>query len=118
MPSIVRYRDDKPARAKWPTRIVSPTHASRCCWTDMAALGGLQTETHAHVHHESALTFTDTVTFQYMRCLTCGFTVRRIVAEEPDHHTFEALRADFAKPMFRRVDLRDADEVFAGRILR
>jgi len=111
MATIVRYRDDKPASVKWPTRIVSPTHASRCCLTRMVALGGLQSETHAHVHYESNQKYTDTVRFQYMRCVTCGFTVKRIVAEEPDAFTFASLRKAFQQPMFSR----EPAGAYAGR---
>lgn len=70
MATIIQYRDDKPARNLYPTRIVSPTRPSSCCMTHMAVIGP--------EHEEWRWVF------QYKRCITCGFSVRCIVREIPD----------------------------------
>lgn len=65
MATIVQYRDDGPPRNLYPEVIVSPSHESACCATEMRGLGAPCADRG--------------VAFEYWRCAVCGFTVRRIV---------------------------------------
>ena len=43
MATIVEYTDRKVPRNRYPRRIVSPSHSSPCCFSDMEELGGAAT---------------------------------------------------------------------------
>ena len=62
MPTIVTYSEQKRSVNAYPRRIVSPSHSSACCRTDMIQIGELEKE--------------DDRFYYYRRCLNCGFTVR------------------------------------------
>jgi hypothetical protein len=77
-PTIVHYTDTLPPDNRYPERIVSPTQPSACCTASMASLGAPEMDTRW--------------IFQYVRCRTCGFTVRRIVRGRPDEARLTSLR--------------------------
>lgn len=62
VPSIVEYRDDRPALNAYPTRILSPSRPSACCADGMALLGAPQRD--------------GAWEYYYKRCGRCGYTVR------------------------------------------
>lgn len=61
-PTLVEYRDDRPALNAYPTRIISPSRPSACCADGMALLGAPQRD--------------GAWEYYYKRCGTCGYTVR------------------------------------------
>lgn len=61
--TIVMYRDNAVPVNEYPNRIVSPSHAARCCADNMSILGPGRIE--------------GTWRYRYHRCGVCGFTVRR-----------------------------------------
>ncbi len=81
MSSIVHYTDRHRPVVAYPLRIVSPTHAGPCCFTDMEPVGKPEPE------GEWVL--------QYWRCRRCGYTVRRIRAGRLDPALVAGLQADF-----------------------
>ncbi len=89
MPTIVEYTDRKPPENRYPHRIVSPPHASACCFSDMEEVGGATREGHWE--------------YRYRRCRTCGFTVRLILRPIPDEALLGDLRAELARSFVRNV---------------
>jgi len=86
-PSIVEYTDAAAPRNEYPQRIISPSHPRACCDTDMANLG-LPERDRRWV-------------YQYSRCRTCGFTVRRLVATLPDEAALANIRQVLARAFNR-----------------
>ncbi len=78
MLTIVEYTDTKSPRNQYPHHIISPAHASPCCFTAMEAIGP-----EAHGDHW---------VYRYKRCRTCGFTVRGVVRVLPDAALLASLR--------------------------
>jgi hypothetical protein len=89
MATIVEYTDRKRPQNGYPTRIISPTRARACCFSDMEELGT------AHA--------TDRWVFQYKRCRQCGFTVRVILRELPDDELVGTLRRILATAFQRNI---------------
>jgi len=89
MPTIVEYTDRKPPENRYPHRIVSPPHASACCFSDMEEVGGATRE----ARWEN----------RYRRCRMCGFTVRVILRPVPDQALLTELRAELARSFVRNV---------------
>ena len=89
MATIVQYTDTHPAHNGYPTRIISPTRSSSCCFSDMEPMGGPQQE--------------GRWMFQYKRCRTCGYAVRVIVREIPDAALIADLRQILATSFQRNV---------------
>ena len=82
MPTIVTYTDAEPPRAQFPQRIISPTHSSPCCSSEMEDVGMVQAD--------------ERYEYAYRRCQSCGFTVRMIVRPVVDEAQFAAVRKLFA----------------------
>jgi hypothetical protein len=78
MPSVIEYTDKKNPLNDFPRRIISPTHSSPCCFTDMEEVGEPQTE--------------GRWVFRHKRCRRCGFAVRVILRELPDLKIVAQLR--------------------------
>jgi hypothetical protein len=89
MPTIVQYTDREGAVNRYPSKIVSPSRASACCFTDMEDLGEDQTE--------------GRWIYRYRRCRTCGYAVRLVVRELPDSALIERLRKELATALTRNV---------------
>ncbi len=89
MESIVEYTDQKPPKNQYPHRIVSPSHSSACCFSDMEDVGNPRRETNWE--------------YAYRRCRTCGFTVRVILRPIPDEALLTRLRQEFATSFTRNV---------------
>jgi hypothetical protein len=70
MATIVEYTDHKTPQNHYPTRIISPSRSSACCYAHMHDIGLPQT--------------TARWEFLYKRCRTCGFTIRLILRPCPD----------------------------------
>lgn len=70
MATIVEYSAEKPARNRYPQKIISPPFPSPCCLTRMRQVGEPQEE-NGHP-------------FVYWRCRSCGYTVRRFQAQDPN----------------------------------
>jgi hypothetical protein len=85
--NIVQYRDGVAARNNYPHRIVSPVRPKACCATGMVDIGTPQ-EAGRWV-------------FQYRRCRTCGFTVRKILREIPDADQLAELRVLLERTFIR-----------------
>ena len=78
MPTIVEYTDTKSPQNQYPHRIISPSHASPCCFSNMAEIGpGVEG---------------DHWVYRYKRCGACGFTVRLVVRALPDAALVASLR--------------------------
>lgn len=82
--TIVEYSAEKLARNRYPQKIVSPPFPSPCCFTRMKQVGKEQEE-NGHP-------------FVYQRCSTCGYTVRRFQAQDPDS---PILRLDLRRRRWR-----------------
>jgi len=78
MATIVEYSDSKGPRNDYPARIVSPTRPSRCCSGGLGVVGAPQVD--------------GQWLYEYRRCPTCGFTVRKIVQRLPDLQAITALQ--------------------------
>ena len=78
METIVEYTDAKPAQNRYPQRIISPSHAQACCFSDIEAVGAVHTD--------------GPWEYQYKCCRTCGFTVRTILRAIPDEALLRDLR--------------------------
>jgi hypothetical protein len=89
MQSIVEYTDQKKPRNQFPKRIVSPLRSSPCCFTEMEEVGAPQEG--------------DRWIFQYKRCRSCGFAVRVIVRELPNHALIRDLRQTLITSFVRNV---------------
>ncbi|HSB70707.1 MAG TPA: hypothetical protein VLH58_04460 [Candidatus Methylomirabilis sp.] len=89
MATIVEYTDRKRAQNGYPKRIISPTRAQPCCYSDMEELG---------TSHE-----TERWVYQYKRCRQCGFTVRVILREIPDDVLVGTLRRILATSFQRNA---------------
>jgi len=89
MPTIVEYTDRKPPENRYPHRIVSPPCSSACCFSDMGEVGAVTREANWE--------------YRYLRCRTCGFTVRVILRPIPDEALLKDLRAQLAKSFVRNV---------------
>ena len=89
IPSIVEYTDAKRPRNEYPRRMVSPTLSRPCCQSGMRAVG----EPVVDVRY----------VFQYKRCKRCGFTVRNILREVPDHALAEQLKVWFSINFVRNL---------------
>ncbi len=89
MPTIVEYTDQKQPQNLYPERIISPSHSSPCCFSDMEEIGEQQRD--------------GRWVFQYRRCRKCGFTVRVIVRELPDEAVIKELREILATSFTRNV---------------
>ena len=89
MPTIVEYSDQKPPTNRYPHRIISPSRAAGCCFSDMEEVGTPQQDGH-WVH-------------QYRRCRQCGFAVRVILREIPDTTLAKSLRATLARSFVRNI---------------
>ncbi len=66
MATIVEYSAEKPARNRYPGKIISPPFPAQCCLTYMKRIGEMLAER-------------DGQRFCYKRCTRCGFTVREFV---------------------------------------
>ena len=88
-PRIVTYSDTAAPTNQFPHRIVSPTHASPCCFSAMEDLGRVRRDQRYE--------------YVYRRCRTCGFTVRVIVHSLPDRAYVERLRKVFATMVARKL---------------
>ena len=84
---IVQYQDGAAARNDYPARIVSPVRPGPCCATGMTDIGTPQEE--------------GRWVFQYRRCRTCGFTVRKILREIPDAAQLAELRVLLERTFIR-----------------
>ncbi len=91
MPTIVEYTDEKPPLNHYPLRIISPSHSSPCCFSDMEEIGSAEQA--------------DRWVYRYKRCRTCGFTVRVAVREIPN----EALLADVRNILDKAFQRRTPD---------
>jgi hypothetical protein len=89
MKTIVEYSASEPPQNLFPRRIVSPPHSSACCFRNMEAIGGTQRD--------------GRWVFQYRRCRTCGFTVRRVLRRDPEATGFGKLRRIFAHMRVERL---------------
>jgi hypothetical protein len=78
MPTIVEYTDMKSPLNHYPHRIISPSHASSCCFAAMEEIGPEAQDAHW--------------VYRFKRCRTCGFTVRVVVREIPDAALLASLR--------------------------
>jgi hypothetical protein len=78
MPTIVEYTDTQAPRNQYPHRIISPAHASPCCFAAMEEIGPEAQGDHW--------------VYRYKRCRTCGFTVRVVVRALPDAALVASLR--------------------------
>lgn len=90
MATIVEYTDKKAPENAFPERIVSPTHASPCCFRDMEPIGEIQKD------HQWL--------FRYQRCRHCGFTVRVILRYMPDAALLRYLRRVLANSRAMRLE--------------
>ena len=89
MATIVECTDRKVPRNRYPRRIVSPSHSSPCCFSDMEELGGAEQEGRWMV--------------QYKRCRRCGFTVRVVLRHLPDTKLAAELRQILATSFQRNI---------------
>ena len=89
MPTIIEYSDTKPAKNRYPRRIVSPSHASPCCHLHMKPVGRPFLESLTEI--------------QYKRCQRCGFTVRLILRQIPDPELVAELRQHLNATFVRDV---------------
>ena len=87
MATIVTYTDKRPPENRYPHRIISPSRAGGCCFSDMEGLGTPQEDTRW--------------VFQYRRCRQCGFAVRVILREIPDTTLANNLRESLARSFVR-----------------
>jgi len=70
MPTIiVDYSAKRPARDRYPKKIISPPFPRECCLTQMQRIGGRQVEENSRRWY-----------FFYKRCTRCGFTVREFMS--------------------------------------
>ena len=69
MPTIVDYSAKRPARNRYPKKIISPPSPRECCLTQMQRIGGRQVEENSRRWY-----------FFYKRCTRCGFTVREFMS--------------------------------------
>ncbi len=83
MPTIVEYSGRKAAQNLYPSRIISPPRASRCCFSDMEEVGAPESD--------------GQWVFRYKRCRTCGFSVRIIIGMVPDEQLIAELRETFRR---------------------
>ena len=88
-PTIIEYSDRMPAQNQYPRRIVSPTHESPCCFSDMEVLGKPIREASYEL--------------QYKRCQTCGFAVRFVLRHIPDPVLAAAVRRILQTTLVRNV---------------
>jgi hypothetical protein len=89
MPTIVEYSDQKPPTNQYPHRIISPSRAGGCCFSDMEEVGTPQQDGHW--------------VYQYRCCRHCGFAVRVILHEIPDMTLVNSLRATLARAFVRNI---------------
>ena len=89
MPTIVEYSDQKPPTNQYPHRIISPSRAGGCCFSDMEEVGTPQQDGHW--------------VYQYRCCPQCGFAVRVILREIPDTTLVNSLRATLARAFVRNI---------------
>ncbi len=89
MATIVEYTDQQAPCNEFPTRIVSPTKSSSCCFAQMDVLGDLQREGQWE--------------YRYKRCRTCGYTVRFVLRELPNEALIQELRNILAVSFQRNV---------------
>ena len=85
----MEYSDQKPPTNRYPHRIISPSRAADCCFSDMEKVGTPQQDGHW--------------VYQYRRCRQCGFAVRVILREIPDMTLAKSLRATVARPLVRNI---------------
>jgi hypothetical protein len=78
MATIVEYNDAKSPQNEYPDHIISPSHASPCCFGAMEEVGPMQQDAGW--------------VYRFKRCRTCGFTVRVVVRELPDEVRLASLR--------------------------
>ena len=81
MATIVEYTDEKKPANSYPKRIVSPVAPGLCCYSKMEQIGSEQRE--------------EGWTFVYKRCKKCGFTVRHVVARDPQSFVKKGSRFDY-----------------------
>ncbi len=89
MATIVEYTDQQAPCNEFPTRIISPSRSSACCFSHMEVLGDMQREGQWE--------------YRYKRCRTCGYTVRFVVREVPDEKLIAELRNILAVSFQRNV---------------
>ncbi len=89
MPTIIEYTDAKAPQNLYPERIISPSHSSPCCFTDMEEVGPVQREGQWE--------------YRYKRCRKCGFAVRMILREVPDAALIRDLRKTLETSFRRNV---------------
>ncbi len=89
MATIVEYTDQQAPCNEFPTRIISPTKSSPCCFSHMDVLGDIQREGQWE--------------YQYKRCRTCGYTVRFVIREVPNEALIQELRNILAVSFQRNV---------------
>lgn len=90
MPTIVWTDEQVPQMH--PDLIVSPRKSRLCCLTNMTPAGPEQTEQTAHAWRGWG--WQRRVRWQLSRCAVCGFTVRRILADDLDAGLAVAIRKE------------------------
>jgi hypothetical protein len=89
MATMVTYTDKRPPENRYPHRIISPSRAGGCCFSNMEEVGTSQEEARW--------------VYQYRRCRECGFAVRVILREIPDTTLANSLRESLARSFVRNV---------------
>ncbi len=100
MKTIVEYRDDIEPYENYPYGIVSPTKSSKCCMLHMVKVGAIVSEERLSGAYNTTLSVTS---YQYKRCVVCGFTVCRIVKDGLSDREIEKIQELFnSSAMTRR----------------
>ena len=81
MATIVEYTDKKKPTNAFPKWIISPLGPGICCYSEMEQIGGEQRE--------------EGWSFIYKRCKKCGFTVRHVIARDPQVIIKKGSRFDY-----------------------
>lgn len=89
MATIVEYTDAKFPQNLYPKRIISPSHSSPCCFSEMEEIGPVQRDGHWE--------------YRYKRCRKCGFSLRVILRALPDERLLRDLRWTLENSFKRNV---------------
>ena len=81
MATIVEYTDKKKPTNAFPKWIISPLGPGICCYSEMEQIGGEQRE--------------EGWSFIYKCCKKCGFTVRHVIARDPQVIIKKGSRFDY-----------------------
>jgi hypothetical protein len=100
MPTIVEYADAKVPLNRYPHRIISPSHAGPCCFSDTEEIGP-----EAHGDHW---------VYRYKRCRACGFTVRVVLRAIPDAALLTSVRKVLSTTFQRRGPNRESVKKSGG----